>query len=263
MAIRIGIGSWADREYTGILYPKGLAADQRLKTYATWFDHVEVNSTYYATPGQATVATWVEQTPESFSFDVKLHRTFSQSPKKTAEGDLPDRVINAMRPLIEAKKLGAFLLVLPPSFGPQKHSISELEAVAEKFRPHPLAVELRHSGWVSGPMREETLGYFRERQIAWVAVDMPQVEGSSIMPAVDEATHPDLAYLRLHGRNKEWAELKTAEERHTYMYSDEELAELAARAKALAPKAKHVHVIANNHAQDFAPRTALALKKLL
>ena len=83
------------------------------------------------------------------------------------------------------------------------------------------------------------------------------------MPPVDEVTNPRLAYLRLHGRNREWAKAKTAEERHTYDYPAAELGEIAARARSLATKAERVHVVANNHAQDFAPRTALALQEML
>src|SRR3954464_11921183 len=68
MAIQVGIGSWADAEYTGVLFPAGLAANQRLKTYATHFNFVEVNSTYYATPRRPIVATWAKQTPPDFLF---------------------------------------------------------------------------------------------------------------------------------------------------------------------------------------------------
>jgi uncharacterized protein YecE (DUF72 family) len=39
--------------------------------------------------------------------------------------------------------------------------------------------------------------------------------------------------------------------------------EIVARVAALSKKAEAVHVVANNHAQDFAPKTALALQQLL
>ena len=42
-----------------------------------------------------------------------------------------------------------------------------------------------------------------------------------------------------------------------------ELNEVAARVQALAGKASVIHVVANNHAQDFAPKAALALKRVL
>jgi uncharacterized protein YecE (DUF72 family) len=258
----VGIGSWADAEYTGLLYPKGLPATERLKTYATHFDHVEVNSSAYRTPKRDIVAEWVNQTPENFIFDVKLHRAFSDTPEAAAQkGDFVAYWLENMRPLIEARKLGAFLLVLPPKFGPKRNRLAEIDLLIEKFAPHLLAVELRNRGWIDGAEREPTLQFFRERKLVWVAVDMPRVEGSTIMPPCDEVTNPQLAYLRLHGRNPEWPKLKTAEERHTYEYPAGELEEVVARVRALAEKAAVVHVVANNHAQDFAPKAALALKR--
>ena len=262
--ISVGIGSWADAEYTGLLYPKGLAATERLKTYATHFDHVEVNSSAYRTPKRDVVAEWVSQTPQNFTFDVKLHRAFSDTPQEAAQkGDFVSYWLENMQPLIEAKKLGAFLLLLPPRFGPKRNRLEELDLLVEKFAPHLIAVELRHRDWIEGAERERTLSFFRERKLVLVGVDMPRIEGSTIMPPLDEVTNPQLAYLRLHGRNPEWPKLKTAEERHTYDYATAELEEIATRVRALAETAREIHVVANNHAQDFAPKAALGLKRFL
>lgn len=262
--ISVGIGSWTDKEYKGLLYPKGLPDNERLATYATWFDHVEVNSSFHRIPPVAFVTNWAKQTPANFVFDFKLPREMSANPQRTAqEGRLVTQLLKSAQPLIDAGKLGAFFLVLPPSFGPEKHRLEELDALADALQPHLLAVELRHRGWVEGEQRAQTLDYYRARKLVWIAVDMPRIEGSTIMPPVDEVTNPRLAYLRLHGRRPDWLELKDAEAKHTYEYSAQELKEIVSRVKALAKNAESVHVVANNHAQDFAPKTALALQKLL
>jgi uncharacterized protein YecE (DUF72 family) len=263
MAIHIGCGSWADPEYTGVLYPKGLPAKARLATYAKWFDRVEVNSTYYATPRRETVANWVEQTPAKFRFDLKLLRAFSENPAAAAKGDLVARLLDAAQPLIDAKKLGAFLLTLAPSFTPARHRLDELEAVAEKLRPYPLAVELRSRGWVEGGALEETLTFFRERKLSWVALDLPKLNGPALLPAIDEVTAPRLAYMRLHGRNPDYLRAKSASDRHHYEYTGKDLREIAARIGKLESEARDVHVSVNNHAEDFAPKAALALRRLL
>jgi uncharacterized protein YecE (DUF72 family) len=83
------------------------------------------------------------------------------------------------------------------------------------------------------------------------------------MPAIDEVTNPQLAYLRLHGRNAAWLTLKKQEERHTYEYSPEDLDEIATRVRSLAAQAGHVRVVANNHARDYAPKAALGLQQRL
>jgi uncharacterized protein YecE (DUF72 family) len=282
MAIRIGIGSWSDQAYVGLLYPAGLPPAQRLGEYARSFDCVEVNSSYYATPRRAVVQNWVRQTPVQFLFDLKLHRNLlsslrkSAAPPKVRKGgksparaaakpgkDLLAYTLEQLQPLIRAQKLGTFILLLPPYFGPERNGLDELDILVERIQPHRLAVEFRNNGWVDRKNRAATLAYFRERGLTWVSVDMPKLRDFALMPVMDEVTQPKLAYLRLHGRNKKYLEAKSAEERHTYLYPGRELREIAVRIKRLAAQAEEVRVVANNHAQDFAPRTALALKRLL
>ena len=262
MAIHIGIGSWGDDAYVGVLYPEGLLKTDRLRDYTRSFDHVEVNSSYYATPQLPSVRAWTKQTPDDFTFSLKLHRAFSQSPTKAAEGAfLLPKLLSATKPLLDSGRLSAFLLVMPPRFTPERHRLEELDTLVAGLAPHPLAVELRHRDWVAGKRRQSTLAFFRERQLIWVAVDMPRLK--ALMPVVDEVTHPRQAYLRLHGRNPDYNEAKSAAEGHAYLYPAREIASLATRVRKLADKAEAVYVIANNHARDFAPRTALALKERL
>lgn len=52
-------------------------------------------------------------------------------------------------------------------------------------------------------------------------------------------------------------------ERFYYDYSDEEIGEVARRAKKLAREAEAVHVVFNNNALDFAPHAALRLRAAL
>lgn len=264
MATRIGCGSWADPDYFGLLSPAGFPSELRLSAYAMWFDHVEVNASFYATPRAKAVAQWVKNTPPGFLFDIRLHRAISVSPAKAAkDGRLLRLLFDGIEPLFQAKKFGAFLLVLSPFFSPERHSLAELDLLIEKLRPHPLAIELRHAAWVSGRARGATLQFFRERKVTWVAVDMPRIAGSDIMPPVDEVTQPSLAYLRLHGRNVNWLQAKSAAERHAYFYDEAERLELVKRIRKLEKKAENVRVLANNHFRDYAPKTALALQQLL
>ena len=236
----------------------------RLSAYAMWFDHIEVNATYYKTPRREAVAKWIADTPSNFQFDIRLHQAISRGPEKAGkDGRLLGYLFESLEPMFQAKRFGTFLLVLSPTFSPERHRLQELDALIRRIRPRSLAIELRHTDWVTPKNRAATLGYFREQGVTWVAVDMPQIEGSELMPPIDEVTQPQLAYLRLHGRNPEYLEAKSAAERHTYEYTDEDLHEIVQRIRKLSAKAANVRVVANNHALDFAPRTALILKQLL
>src|ERR687884_1641107 len=76
--VRVGTSSWADPGFVEEWYPPDLPARDRLAYYAERFEAVEVNSTFYAVPAQSTVARWARETPEGFTFDVKLHRLLSR-----------------------------------------------------------------------------------------------------------------------------------------------------------------------------------------
>lgn len=186
MPISIGCGSWTDSEYVGVLYPKGLPASARLSEYAKHFDHIEVNSTYHATPKLKHVQHWVKQTPKDFFFDIKMHRNLSQNPAHYEH--LLSQAMNQLDPLFQAGKFGAFLLMLAPSFQPERHDLSELDGLLAALKPHPVAVEFRNRAWIEGKAAEETLEYLRKKKAGWVTVDMPLVDKPGVMPPLDELT---------------------------------------------------------------------------
>lgn len=263
MAIHVGCGSWNDKPYARLFLPSKTPPETQLHAYARWFDRVELNVTYHALQSRERIADWVGQTPAHFRFDVKLLKDFSSNPRAAVPA-VADRFLATIATIVGAKKLGAFLLTLAPSFGPQRHRLEELDAVAEKFSPlAPVAVELRDRAWIEGDALAATLAYFRSRRLAWVALDLPRLDAAPILPPIDEVAHPSLAYVRLHGRNPDYLRVKKAEERHAYAYSAAELDELAARLRALATKAENLHVSVNTHYADYAPKAALALRHRL
>ena len=101
--------------------------------------------------------------------------------------------------------------------------------------------------------------------MALALVDAPNEKHFTIMPSeLDTITNPRLAYWRLHGRNAHgYLRGKSVAERFHYDYNDEEIDELAKRAKKLAGDADSVHVIFNNNALDFAPHAAGRMRAAL
>lgn len=287
--IVIGTSSWADPGFVEEWYPEGLAARDRLAYYAERFDAVEVNATFYAVPDERTVARWVEQTHDGFTFDVKLHRLLSRHsadlgslPRALREdaevrgrgrvvltGELESRMaeatVEAVAPLARAGRLRTFLLQLSPGFEPRKHALDELAPLMEQLRDTaPVAVELRHRAWVKGETLEETLGWFERARAAFVCVDAPQGKPPTMMPPVDAVTNPDVAYFRAHGRNAEgYARGRSVAERFAWDYADEELHELGQRVETLAEDAGEVRMMFNNNRGADAPNAAARMKELL
>src|SRR5689334_5618777 len=172
--VHVGTSSWADPGFVEEWYPKGMPARDRLPWYAERFDAVEVNSTFYAVPNEATVKRWAAVTPPGFTFDFKLHRLLSRhsasldslppdlrgrarvGPRGRVlldaglERAMAEATLAVVEPLRDAGKLSTFLLQLSPSFTPREHKLSEIEPLLEALAPTPVAVELRWRGWVEG-----------------------------------------------------------------------------------------------------------------
>ena len=111
----------------------------------------------------------------------------------------------------------------------------------------------------------QTLEFLKTNNIAFVNIDAPATEHFTIIPSdIDEVTNPEIAYLRLHGRNaKAYLTGKTVAARFDYDYSEAEIKEVAQRSKKLAKNAGETHVIFNNNALDYAPRAASRLRAAL
>ena len=181
------------------------------------------------------------------------------------EAAVAEEFLRAISPLREAGKLGALLLQLSPSFSPRRHSLGELRPLLAQLAGYQVAIEFRNRNWAEDEQLEELIEFLRTHSAAFVAVDAPEEKHFMIMPSeLDEVTTPDLAYLRLHGRDaKAYITGKTVAARFNYDYSDEEIGEVAERAKKLAQEAKAVHVVFNNNAFDYAPHAALRMRAAL
>ena len=84
------------------------------------------------------------------------------------------------------------------------------------------------------------------------------------MPPVDAVTSDELAYMRAHGRDAEgYMHGKTVAERFGWEYSDEQLEEIAARARGMAEEASEVHVMFNNNRGADAPTSAAKFRDLI
>jgi uncharacterized protein YecE (DUF72 family) len=286
--IVVGTSSWADPGFVEEWYPEGLKPEERLPYYAERFDGVEVNTTYYGVPSAAVVRRWAVATPDTFTFDLKLHQAMSRHsatvdslpkalrdrvdttprgrvrPSPELDRELARQYLRAAKPLIDAGKLSSFLLQLSPAFKPGTRNLDELDDLLAALAPQPVALEFRHRAWLHEERREQTLGWLEDHGAAFVAVDAPQGAPPTMLPRLDAVTRPDLAYLRLHGRNaRGWVKGRSVAERFGYRYDEAELEEVARRAEGLAEEADTVRVMFNNNRGEDAPVAAAHLRALL
>ncbi len=260
--------------WSGVFYPKtrGRRVDE-LEFYATYFNTVEINSTFYRPATPAMAQGWVDKTPEDFEFAVKAWQKFTH-PRKLGEeaggaGELwrgfdaadVDLFCQGIAPLSDSGKLGPLLFQYPASFRHDEKNLEKLSQTLAAFEPYRKVVELRHKSW--SDYAEETQAVLSRLNAAWAYIDEPKF-ASSVKQDLDFPG--SIAYLRLHGRNQEkWWSHEDAWERYDYFYPPASVRRLGARIKQLATKspATTFYVFFNNHARGQAVANALMLESQL
>ena len=67
MSLRYGTSSWSEKTWVGSFYSAGTRPADFLTYYATRFDCVEADVTYYRVPGPDLVAGWVRKVVSIFA----------------------------------------------------------------------------------------------------------------------------------------------------------------------------------------------------
>lgn len=253
--IRVGTAAWADHQE---FYPKGTKPTDRISYYAKHFSVVEVNSSYYHIMPARNYQLWVDKTPDDFRFNVKAFGELTGHVRDVvAERETFDAFRASYEPMREAGKIGAILFQYPPWFNASDENKAEIARCVELMADDPILVEFRNSSWLTPKQREETFEMLRTLGLSYVTVDAPQT-GTGTAPLVPAVTNSRLAYLRMHGRNKEtwYKRVETTGERFNYLYQQPEIDDLAGVARQLSEQAHEVHVIFNNNMQNYAVTNA-------
>lgn len=186
MALRniyVGCPEWGRKDWLGSFLRVDAKGHQRLEQYASVFNAVEGNTTFYGIPSDATVARWREVTPEHFRFCFKLPRSVTHERRLVAAARETDRFFGVLEPLGE--RLGPFIIQLPPSFGPA--GLDVLEHFCRRLpSQHRYAVEFRHRAFfVDSDAQRRADAFLEEHSIDRVIFD---TRGLHRAPALDEDT---------------------------------------------------------------------------
>jgi uncharacterized protein YecE (DUF72 family) len=291
--IHIGTCSWTEKTLlqSGQFYPPGAkTAEARLRFYASHFDTVEVDSTYYAIPDTKTAWLWDMRTQAGFTFHIKAYgaltghgvdpRTLPKDVQGLVShtGDhryvyvkeptvlrvLAQQVIDALTPLKRSGKLGLLVFQFPPWFTCRPSNLDHILSCQEMMGGLPIAAEFRHGSWLTADNAPTTFQFLRAHDITYVAADEPQYGNLSTIPFISQAT-TDTAYFRLHGRNSEnW--LKKGVEtslRYAYRYSDDELIGFVPHLDNAEKTTRVTYAMFNNCHRNYAVANAMRLRELL
>jgi uncharacterized protein YecE (DUF72 family) len=234
---RVGCSGWNYPHWRGTVYPKGVPARRWLEHYATLFDTVEVNYTFYRLPPRPAVERWVEQTPPGFLFAVKASRFLTHMKRLTDMATGLERFYERIEPLIDASRLGPVLWQLPENF---RRDDERLAFALGHLPPGRHCFEFRHPSWFA----PQVYALLREHGVALVIADHPE------RPFQTSELTADWTFIRFHygGRNGD--------------YTGRELEEWRRRISAWRARVE-VFAYFNNDWEGFAVKNALWLKRHL
>jgi uncharacterized protein YecE (DUF72 family) len=237
--VKIGCSGWNYAHWRERVYPKGLPPKRWLEHYATFFDTVEVNSTFYRLPKRPAVEGWVEQTPPGFVFTIKASRYITHVKRLTEVRKSVALFYERIGPLVESGKLGPVLWQLPPTF---RRDDERLASALAELPAGRHCFEFRHESWFAG----EIYALLREHAVALVIGDTPK------RPFQTYELTADWTFVRFHygtrGRQGN--------------YSEREIRDWAERIHGWR-QTVDVYAYFNNDWNAYAVRNGLALKKAL
>jgi uncharacterized protein YecE (DUF72 family) len=254
MELYLGTGGYSNDDWIGLLYPPGTKPTDYLKVYAKHFNAVELNSSFYAIPGLKAFEGMVKKSEAKVRFSVKIPQEMTH--KRDADEELYKRLLESVQPLREVGMLGPFLAQFPYSFHRTPDNRVYLKNLVDHFVNEKLAIEFRHNSWHNPEVTEA----LKSLKLISVSVDYPPLQG---LPKPKLELTSDIAYLRMHGRNKEkWWDGKDQGERHDYEYSRDELKPWVLQIKEHEEELNQVYIMMQNTTKGHALKNLKMLKEL-
>ena len=195
----IGTGGW---DYFSV------PQEDRLRTYSTAYNFVEVNSTYYRLPNLATVGSWRNRVPPDFEFAVRCHRYIAEG-SRLERDSRATRIIDSMEKICRQLRASVLSVLIPKTVVEERDLAPKLEAFFSSLNLEETKVAVEFRG--AEPKHDvlNTLGENHAIHSVDVSTSKPKVESPTL-------------YTRLFGSG----------EGNVYEFDDNELKDIAAKANS-------------------------------
>lgn len=233
----IGCSGWLYNHWQRPFYPDDLPKKDWLPYYASHFQTVEVNSTFYLSPSEKTVRGWYEKTPKDFLFTVKAHRYITHRKKLLDVKDAVAFFYQSLKPLKE--KLGPILWQLPPRFTPDTDRLEHFLTLLNKKRINIL--EFRNALLFENAEVYDLAASYGVTVCTVIAPDLPTIWKKTT----------DILYVRFHGVD-EW---------YSGKYSQKTLKNITDNIKEVKPRDAYIYF--NNDEAGYATENVRMMEKIL
>ncbi|QOS40028.1 DUF72 domain-containing protein [Treponema rectale] len=194
--VLIGTSGYDYPEWKGVFYPQDLKRKDFLSYYATQFNALELNSTFYNMPTAERLYSFYQRSEGRIQFSIKANRLLTHETDSTWQTTAED-FKTALIPLEQKGCLSAVLFQMPESFHYTRDNRIYLANLIQKFEGFPVMIEFRHKEWIKDSVFEG----LEKRNAGIVFCDMPRLKNLPDGTLTKTPFIGNKAYLRLHGRN--------------------------------------------------------------
>jgi len=250
----IGTSGYDYPEWKGIFYPEKLPRKDFLSFYATHFNALELNNTFYNMPTKERIESYVERSEGKLHFSLKVPKIFTHEVGcnlQTASAELKA----AVSPMVEEELLTSFLFQFPHNFDYSVENRKYLSCLLNEFKDYHCVVEFRNKNWSRASVFESLV--LRNTSIAFP--DMPKVI-EYVDKKMSSFVGPE-AYGRLHARQSNTWYSDSTEER--YHYSEGEMLKFLPGIKLAFAEGRRCQFYFNNDPNGSGLLNALMLREMV
>ena len=189
--IHIGTSGWSYPHWKTCFYAH-IAQKNWLAHYATQFNTVEINASFYRLQSPQTFQKWCAQTPDEFRFSLKANRYLTHT--KRLNDPLDSVLIEKKHAQFLHPKLACVLWQLPKNQTKDMPKLQQFIHALTHWREVKHVIEFRHQSWYDDETNE-LLALHNVTPCISDAADWP------IWLTISN----DLIYIRLHGHTQTYA----------------------------------------------------------
>lgn len=263
-SILIGTSGYDYPEWKNVFYPSEIKRSDFLSYYATKFNAVELNNTFYNMPTADRLKSFYERSKGKIEFSIKANRLLTHEVSSQWQNAAED-FKHALIPILEKDKLCAVLFQFPQNFHYTNDNRIYLAKLIAAFEGFPVVIEFRHKEWI----RESVFEGLNQRKASVAFCDMPQLKylPQSVLELSQKSGSTQFigpnAYIRLHGRNANaWYTAEpqaNGSARYDYEYTSKELEKFVPIIQAAIKEGRKAQVFFNNHPKGNGAKNALEL----